>query len=282
MAALAGCGGIDKSTTYDDRTARGTTTPSDSATPSGSATPSDSATPSGSTTPSVTQPSPATERTYLLTISQSNWSAPQGIGYDLFGIFPALILKTNGSSVAVATAAGTESDAEGNLSVVTASEATQDLCTPTSQLPVTQRGLTLFGPASMRWHLTNGPGDASVQVTQNVYDLELEDVLPSDGMTSTSGALNVTLDFRQFYLLAAALGPTRTPDSMCAAFAAEYTSSDCLSDSCVVACEACPTDGAPYCLTVHATGIGAIEAPNLPFTEIDEASRPASCADSNL
>jgi hypothetical protein len=46
-----------------------------------------------------------------------------------------------------------------------------------------------------------------------------------------------------------------------------------------VRCEPCPIDDAPYCLTVKAEELTAIEMPGLAVVPVSETTRDASCID---
>ena len=242
----------------------------------------------GTNTP---QTSPWSGHTYLLSLASKDWTTPKGIGADLFGVAPAFILKVTGSgdnlTALLATAPGTYQDPvdpenpSDNLHPVTPAQAVQDPCGPTTPMPFSASGypMATIALSPLRMFVKNSGAKPPLQITSNVYNLKFTNILPNGSTPSTTGTLEAMMDFRDLYVLFASLSPTRTPDSVCKAFSDQYTSSDCMDDSCKVKCEACP-DGQPYCLAVKAQGVGAVEAPNLVVTEIAEQSRPATCADS--
>lgn len=240
--------------------------------------------PTSSSDPS-NQPNPWAGHTYFLNAGVKDWVSPDGVGYDLDGIAPAFVLSVGqDDQVTLGTAAGTmPSDSDPDVEImVPADQAVQDLCSPTAKLSLdgAEQGNGI-GPASVRMHFANDLASPALQVTGDVFDLTLTDVLPTGDATS-SGTLEATMDLRQLYVLFSALGPTRTAESICTAYGIEYTPAGCTEPGCMALCQPCPDDGAPYCLTVKAEGVTAVEAPNLSLTEVDENSRPTSCADSTL
>jgi len=205
---------------------------------------------------------------YLLSVGKSNWTSPRGIGADLDGFVPAFTLDAVGPSVTIGAA---QFDA-------TPETAEQDVCGPTEQVALTADGQ--IGPTALRVHVRNDSDPVMpVQVTAAIYELKLNDVLPVGSTVSTAGTLEATLDLRGLYPLFTALGPSRTPASICESLRVQYTSVSCLEDSCAVKCGPCPTDAEPYCLTVRAEGLGAVEAPDLELVPIEAGSVPSSCAD---
>jgi hypothetical protein len=241
--------------------------------------------------PNDTALSPWSGHTYLLSLAKGDWTVPRGIGIDLIGFAPAFMFDIGGSGTDLTSmfgyGPGTTTDANGDLQLVTPANATQDSCGPTSQISFSGASYpsSTIGPAHIRMHVLNTAVTPPVQVTADVYDLKFTDILPYDGTTSTTGTLEATLDFRQLYVLFQALGPTRTPASVCRTMIDTYTPSSCAPGdaSCTVACQPCPTaDASPTCLTVKAERVGALEALNFSISEVVEASRPATCADTQL
>lgn len=236
-----------------------------------------------------TQTSPWSGKTYLLSLSKRDWTVPKGIGMDLFGVAPAFIFKVTGTgndlTATMATAPGTyPNPADTTTSLpVTPAQAAQEPCGPTVDFPLAASGYpkAILGPKQIRMFVKNNTPTPPLQITADVYDLKFTDILPNGSTPSTTGTLSAKMDFRQLYVLFASLGNTRTPDSVCKALSDAYTPSDCAAGdaSCTVGCEACP-DGKPYCLSVEAEDIGAVEAANLAVTPVTEQGRPATCADS--
>lgn len=223
--------------------------------------------------------SPWSGKTYLLSLSQRDWTVPKGIGQDLFGVAPAFIFKVTGTgdnlTATMATAPGTYPDPADSTKLlpVTPAQAAEEPCGPTVKFPLSASGypkMTL-GPSQVRLFVRNNAPDPPLQITADVYDLKFTDILPNGSTPSTTGTLEAKMDFRQLYVLFASLSNSRTPDSVCTALASAYPNGGM--------CTACP-DGAPYCLSVEAEDIGAVEAPNLTITEVAEQGRPATCDDS--
>jgi hypothetical protein len=166
----------------------------------------------------------------------------------------------------------------------TPADAVQNLCGPTQKVSFSGSDYpkSEITPSNMRVHIKNTPSSGEpVQATGNVYGFTMTDVLPEAGKTTTAGKFKATMDFRELYTLFTALGPTVSPDGVCEGLKDQYTPMGCETDpSCWVSCVPCPTaDAAPYCLTVEAEDVGAVEAPNLDIVEVSEATRPATCVD---
>ncbi|HTQ08328.1 MAG TPA: hypothetical protein VMI54_30950 [Polyangiaceae bacterium] len=240
----------------------------------------------GSTTPKD-HPNPWAGNTYYLNLARGDWSMPRQVGMDLFGVAPAFVLSVGASGdVTLGTAEGTtpDSSASSGFDMISAENATQDLCSPTTKLTLDASGsASAIGPAQIRMHVTNQTAQPSpLQVTGDVFGLKLTNILPN-GDAKPSGTLDATMNFGQLAVLFSALGPSRDADSVCTAFASAYTPSSCMDPSCRVTCQPCPDDPTkPYCVSVEASPVVAVEAPNLSLTEVDENDRPASCADSTL
>lgn len=224
--------------------------------------------------------------TYLLSIVQKQWSVPRGIGMDLFGVAPAFILKVNGTgnnlTAMLATGPGVylpDPTDKTKQVAVTLEQAAQDSCGVTTDIPFaggTYPHSVIAPSGKISMFVRNDAPTTPLQVTADVYGLKFTDVLPNGATPATTGTLEAMMDFRELYLLFASLGPTRNEDTVCASLMSHYSMPDA---GVVVQCEPCP-DGAPYCLSVKAEQIGAVEAPNLAATEISLSSRAATCADS--
>jgi hypothetical protein len=166
---------------------------------------------------------------------------------------------------------------------VTTDNAAQDTCGPTSSAIISSSGAgkSTISIPQMKMHVINSGATPPLQVTADVFDLKFTDILPNGSAPSTTGTLEATMDFKQLYILFASLGPTRDAASVCQALSEHYTLSSCMDESCKVKCEPCPNASAsdtPTCLTVQATGIGAVQADNLTVTPITSVA--ATCADS--
>jgi hypothetical protein len=222
---------------------------------------------------------------YYLTIPARAWTTPRGIGPDLFPFVPALLIKVGEGAhprVTIATAPGTRYDADsGVIDLIPVEEAQQDPCGPTTSFEL-EGSDNLLSIELVRLFTLNQVAAPPLQVTSNVYGVRLENVLPEAGAPATSGTLEATLDLSQLYVLFEALGASRTPDAICYEAKAQWTPDSCMSADCAFQCEPCPGTGEPYCITVTADSLGAVPAPSLDIVEIDESSRPSSCADSTL
>jgi hypothetical protein len=220
--------------------------------------------------------SPWAGKKYFLNMA-GEWTVPRGIGRDIDAFVPSFLMDVKGTSadsLSVIIGAA-QSDA-------TVDTAVQNLCGPTQNVAFSGSAYphSTIAPPEMRVYIKNTPmtGDP-VQATGNVFGFTFTDVLPPAGSTTTTGKFKASMDFRELYRLFTAL-VTPTPDGVCESLYEQYTPTGCEEDpTCWVKCEPCPDDGAPYCLTLEAEDIAAIEAPNLNIVEVSEASRPATCVD---
>ena len=226
--------------------------------------------------------------TYMLSLAKGDFSVPNHVGDDLFGVAPTFFFKIEGSgkdlSATIATGPGTTTDASGTKQPRTPADAVQDSCGPTTVVPFSAANYphSTLAVDDARLFLLN-PIDPPLQVTADVYGLKFTDVLPNGDTPSKSGTLDATMDFTQIIVLFSALSSARTPESGCQAFHDHYTPMACMDASCMVNCTACPTASASTtCLSIEATPIGAVEAPSVNITDVTEASRPATCVDSTI
>lgn len=227
----------------------------------------------------------------MLSLDRVDYTVPNHVGMDLFGIAPTFFFKIDGTgkelTATLATGPGTTTDTDTAMEMHarTPDNATQESCGPTTVIPFSgadypHSTLTLD---DARLFLLNSGSTPPLQVTGDVYGLNFTDVLPNGDTPSKTGTLDATMDFGQLYLLFGSLGPTRTAESVCDAFSRVYSPSACMDPSCMVTCTACPTaSAAATCLSIKAEKIGAVEAPNVTITDVTEADRPATCADSQI
>lgn len=234
--------------------------------------------------------SPWTGHTYLLARKKSDWTLPRGIGVNLFGFAPAFMFQVEGRGTDLTTTIGygpgTTIKTSSELVAVNPDDATQDACGPTfgASFSGADPQHSLISVPKIKIHVVNTSVSPPIQVTADAYNLTFTDVLPTDGSPSTTGSLEATMDFKQLYVLFAALGPTRSAETVCASLTQAYTPSSCMTDDCKVQCEPCPAESGSTdatCLTVRAEGIGAVQADNLEVQTITSVD-PAACADSGL
>jgi hypothetical protein len=221
--------------------------------------------------------SPWAGKKYLLNLA-GEWTVPRGIGKDIDAFVPSFMLAVSGETAADLTMLIGAAAAD-----ATPANAVQNLCGPTQKVSFSGSSYpkSVVTPADMRVHIKNTPSSGEpVQATGSVYGFTLTDVLPPAGSTTTAGKFKASMDFRELYKLFTALGPTVSPDGVCEGLKDQYTPVGCETDpSCWVACGPCPNDSAPYCLTVEAEDVGAVEASNLSIVEVSESTRPATCVD---
>jgi hypothetical protein len=216
-------------------------------------------------------------KTYFLNM-RGEWTVPRGIGKEIDEFVPSFLMEVTGTSADTlsVTVGAAQADA-------TADTAVQNPCGPTAKATFSGGAYpkSVIAPVDMRVYIKNEPDMRDpVQATGSVFGFTLTDVLPGTDAAAKPGKFKASLDFRELYRLFTALGNTVTPDGVCQGVFDLFTPQGCQEDpECWVKCEPCADDGAPYCLTLEAEDIGAVEAPNLSVVEVTEASRPATCVD---
>ncbi len=234
------------------------------------------------------KPVPWIGHTYMLSLAKPDFTVPSHVGDDLFGPAPTFFFKVEGSgkdlTATLATGPGTTTDADMMLHARTPEDAVLDSCGPTTTIPFSGADYphSTLAVDDVRLFFLNQT-TPPLQVTADVYGLKFTDVLPNGDTQSKTGKLDATMDFQQIVVLLGLLGPTRDAAQACQTFHDHYTRSGCVDASCMVGCGACPTASAsPTCLSIEADDVGAVEAPSIAVTDVTEADRPASCADSQL
>jgi hypothetical protein len=224
--------------------------------------------------------------TYMLSLAKGDFAVPAHVGDDLFGVAPTFFFKIDGSgkdlTATLATGPGTTTDTEMTMHPRTPEDAVLDTCGPTTTIPFSGADYphSTFGVDDVRLFFLN-PTTPPLQVTADVYGLKFTDVLPNGGTPSKTGTLDATMDFQQIVVLLGLLGPGRTAAQACQTFHDHYTRTGCTDASCMVGCTACPTASASEtCLSIEAQDVGAVEAPSIMVTDVTEADRPDTCADS--
>lgn len=179
---------------------------------------------------------PWSGKTYLLDLEVRDWSEPRGIGADIDPFVPTFMLRADGDDPEVFGVM------TGTLDLMGA----QDTCTKTAVLDATASPpSSVIGPSEFAIHIQHT--DEPIAVNGVIHGLTLTDVLPNGGAISEIGTLEGMMDFRQIYHLFTLI-ENATPESVCTV----------LEDTYEVPCTACPGDEEPFCLTIKATGIGAV------------------------
>ena len=201
-------------------------------------------------------PDPWDSRTYLLEVPKTNWSEPTGIGDEIGDFVPTFMFtmeNAGGSSYDVTMGAADDTGE-------------QNPCNPTSSLEATAMpapGVEI-GPGEVPVHIEHITEDVTVNAT--IHDFTLVDVLPTGGVAAEEGELTATMDLRELYpLLTLLVSPT--PETSCAAL-----------EQFGAPCEACPSDGEVYCLSVKAVRLGATEVEG-GVEPIDAGDVDPSCAE---
>lgn len=180
---------------------------------------------------------------FVLTIKSGDWL--DDIGGEVSGYVPKFWLDVGGSGtnyqVTLATAKG---DVDPGA---------QELCNQTVTVPASSNPYPGFvlGPTDFPLYLRHTVQPVAVQTT--AYDFTMTDVLPTGMLPDESNSFTTTLDARQIYPLFTALTP-KTPERLCETILQEQRGM----------CQACPSDGQAYCITLLAGFLTAV--PNSTFT----------------
>jgi hypothetical protein len=173
--------------------------------------------------------------TYLLDIAAEDWYSPRGIGKEIDEYVPNFLLRADDGKVGGFRVSLGAANAAGE----------QDRCNLTSVVDgKAEPPSSSIGPAAYPLFIQHSSDPVSVVGT--IYGLKMTDVLPDGDAISDVGEFEATMDFRALYpLFTVIVDPTA--DKVCTSLAEDFDS----------ACEPCPTDGEPYCLTVKANRLGA-------------------------
>jgi len=178
-------------------------------------------------------------KTYLLRTSAGDWTTPRGIGQDIGPYVPGFLLRidsADGTNVGITIGTVPAETSMSPLDMQDACTATQAVVAQSATFP----GITI-GPLDFTTYLTN----MGYAVNAHIRGLTFSNVLP--GAAEPVGTLTATLDFREVAHLLTLL-PTPDPGSACTA----------LEESRMAPCTAC-ADSQPYCLTIAADPVEAIE-----------------------
>ncbi len=197
-------------------------------------------------------------RTFLLHIPQENWAYPRDIGTEIGPFVPDFLI-------------GVDTAATGamSLTVTTANAAgAQEPCSPTTTVTGSSAGFpaSQIGPASVPIHIKHVT-EPGLQVNATIRNFTLTDVLPG-AEAASGGGLVTSLDVRDLYPMFTQIDENPDTEMVCNALASFGSP-----------CEACPHDGAMYCLEVEAVELGATEHAT-PITPVAAVTDPA-CAGAN-
>jgi hypothetical protein len=188
--------------------------------------------------------------TYSLSIGDRSWTEPRGVIGDIKDYVPEFIFEVHG-----------DSPTSFDVTTATAHADVQDPCTVTGTLPGSANAI---GPADFPLRIKHLREDIVVQAT--LHDLSFVQALPTGGVASATGTFSATLDARDVAPLFTQIDSDPTADDLCVALAQ-------LSPP--VACQACPHDGATYCLTLEAEKIGATESAGTTIEPITKPNDPS-------
>ncbi|MDP2309051.1 MAG: Ig-like domain-containing protein [Pseudomonadota bacterium] len=173
-------------------------------------------------------------RTYALNLGEARIVEPAGVG-SILGTY-----LTQDILVGVQTVDATEIQMIGAIGVEGSSPPEQDYCTSSIPFPVAN--------FSAQPYFQIGPQTTTLAVAGLeivIGDLEITGTFASDGSYFTGGTLGGTIDTRPLVPL---LDEEGEPGSICD-----------LAASFGAVCGACPEDGEPYCLTLVADQIEALQ-----------------------
>jgi hypothetical protein len=190
--------------------------------------------------------------TYSLSIGDRSWTEPRGVINDIKDYVPEFLFEVHGDSA-------TSFD----VTTATAHSDVQDPCTVTGSMPGSAGSI---GPADFPLRIKHLREAIVVQAM--LHDLSFVDVLPTAGVVSTTGKFSVTLDARDVSPLFTQIDSDPTADDLCKTLAQLSPPVDC---------QACPQDGALYCLTLKAEKVGAIQSDDTTIEPITTPTDP-SCA----
>ena len=192
---------------------------------------------------------------YVLTIPEANWTKPPNLGGDIGSFVPQFLIGVAQSSGYTMT-----------VTIVTAMNGVQDSCNVTTQVTADGSGYpdAIITVPALPLRITNTVSGVVVDTT--VRNFTLTNVLP--GTSTKSGDLSAVLDISELYPLFNQIpAASRTPDGVCGVLKSEAST----------ACATCPTTGQPYCLTLEAVQLQAVEG-TAPVMSIASSAVPSSCA----
>ncbi|MFN7142401.1 MAG: Ig-like domain-containing protein [Myxococcota bacterium] len=182
-------------------------------------------------------------KTFALDLAGARIVEPAGIGSVLSSYLTQDIL------VGVDTVSATEINMTGAIGKEDASPPAQDFCTPTIDFPVADFDEQPF--------FQIGPQTTTLSVAGysiEIGNLEITGTFASDASYFGGGTLSGTIDTRP---LAPLLDDSGDEGAICD-----------LAVSFGAVCEACPSDGEPFCLTLVADQIVAVEVEGTSLSEV--------------
>lgn len=176
------------------------------------------------------------DKTYALDLAHAHIAEPPGIGSVLSTYLTQQVL------IGVQSLSGSDLQMIGALGIEGSSPASQDYCSPSIPFP--------SADFSANPYFQIGPQDTEFSVAG--YDIAIESLnitgsFAPDGSYIDAATLSGTIDTRPLAGLVDDSGNEGAICELAVNFGAE--------------CEACPSDGQPYCLTLVADGINADSVP---------------------
>lgn len=191
---------------------------------------------------------PELDRTYHLSITSSDWSEPEGIGSIIGSYVPDFLLDVVDVTDTGLQLVGAVTQSKG--------EPVQDLCRETIAFPT--------APLEADGSFVAGPVAFPIEVSGyevTIHDLTISGTFSPDATALLDASFEGVLDAREFE------GFFGTDaDGVCNLVAGVGA-----------ACEACPGDGEPYCLTLRAGSLSAAEVSGLTVQELSAADIDPAC-----
>jgi hypothetical protein len=180
-------------------------------------------------------------KTYLIdtpAMPEGYWTVPKNAGGYIGTFVPQILISVAGGS-------------GDNLAVTlgTAIEGEQDMCSPTAQVTMSSTSYpqSSIDVENFPMRIVN-PKQGNVVFT-TVHHVSFTDVLPGEP-SPDDGEMRATVDFEEVYSLINLL-PNPTKDDACTLF----------QNSGGFSCETCDFNQQPYCVTVKAVEVQAVETP---------------------
>jgi hypothetical protein len=197
--------------------------------------------------------------TYVLTIPSANWTQPPNIGSDIGSFVPQFLIGIGQSSGNTMT-----------VTIGTAENGVQDPCNVTTQVTADGSGYpnATITVDALPLRIVNTVSGVVVDATARNFTLT--NVLPGSP-AANSRTLSAILDISELYPLFNQVPvESRTPAGVCGVLQQEANTP----------CVACPTTNQPYCLTLEAVQLGAVEGTPAVMS-IASSDVPASCSPSD-
>jgi hypothetical protein len=195
-----------------------------------------------------------TGKTFLIDtpkLASSQWTKPKGFGAEFGAYVPQFL---------IAVEAGL------NLTLTTAVDGVQDMCSTTTEVSVSDAKYPeiLITAPSFPMHIAvTEPGHEKVVATTG-HNITFKNVLPGTSTDTPTSELLATVDIAELYPLFWQI-PNATKDVVCTTFGENGAP-----------CGACPHNGEPYCLTLQAVQLDSTEF-STPIKKVTASDIATTC-----